>query len=221
MRPVDSPIADSRRGEVEATDRWARLSGPEFDHFISSQHLPNDVVTSVAQTRKGLIWLGTPAGLVRFDGYRAQIYRAAADVSAAVTRDPGAPTSAGVMPDAYVRNLLVLENGELLVGTNAGGLVRFDPDVNGFRPVPIVRHDAAARIMGMARAQDGGAWIVSDQGLDHYDPATATATPIADAGPRGISTRLFTVLQDSRGTVWLGGIRGCSGAPRARWASPE
>ncbi|MEE3623187.1 diguanylate cyclase [Nitrospirillum sp. BR 11752] len=210
-RVPDTRVLDARAGEGpmgDAPDRWARLSGPEFDHFISSLHLPNDVVTSVAQTRKGLIWLGTPGGLVRFDGYRAQIYRAAADVRATFTRDAGAPPPAGVLPDAYVRNLLVLETGELLVGTNAGGLVRFDPDVNGFRPVPIARHDAAARIMAMAPARDGGAWIVSDQGLDHYDPPSATVTPIVDAGPGGISARLFTVLEDSRGALWIGGHPG-------------
>ncbi|MEA1674357.1 diguanylate cyclase [Nitrospirillum sp. BR 11163] len=198
---------------ASAPDLWSRLSGPEFDHFPPSLRLPSDVVTSLAQTRPGVVWFGTFGGLVRFDGYRTQIYRGATDTSAATGAPAGKPGAAvpppsHVLPDAYVRSLLSVDGGGLLIGTNAGGLVRFDMDAYGFRPVPITHGDVATRIMAMGPARDGGAWVVSDQGLDHYDPHTATASAVADAGAGGVSPRLFTVLEDSRGALWLGGHPG-------------
>ncbi|TWB25376.1 diguanylate cyclase (GGDEF)-like protein [Nitrospirillum bahiense] len=208
-----SAFATQSPGSAGAPDPWARLSGPEFDHFPPALRLPSDVVTSLAQTRHGVVWFGTFGGLVRFDGYRTQIYRGAPDTSAGEGSPPGkqaagAPPPSYVLPDAYVRSLLYIDDGGLLIGTNAGGLVRFDMDANGFRAVPIAHRATAARIMALGPARDGGAWVLSDQGLDHYDPRTAAASPVADAGAGGVSPRLFAVLEDSRGTLWLGGHPG-------------
>lgn len=38
-------------------------------HFTTKDGLPHRRVTSIAQDRRGFIWLGTPQGLVRFDGH--------------------------------------------------------------------------------------------------------------------------------------------------------
>ncbi|MDE1145445.1 MAG: diguanylate cyclase [Azospirillaceae bacterium] len=196
-----------------AADPWAPFHSPEFTHFPDGLRLPSDVVTSLAQSRDGPIWFGTLGGLVRFDGYRAQIYRGAADMRA-VLSGPGPAASATssplspVLPDAYVRSLLVLADGTLLVGTNSGGLVRFDPDANGFRPVPIFRREVAVRITALAPARDGGAWVVSDRGLDHYDPRGGAVTPLPMGDVDGVGARLFSVLEDSHGTLWVGGHPG-------------
>ncbi|WP_246463129.1 ligand-binding sensor domain-containing diguanylate cyclase [Nitrospirillum iridis] len=212
--PLPALAASSDGGRPPATspsgasDPWARFSGPEFNHFPSSLRLPSDVVTSLAQTREGLIWFGTLGGLVRFDGYRTQIYRGAVDMLADGPSSGTPDSLSRTLPDAYVRALLFTEDGGLLVGTNAGGLVRFDVEANGFRTVPILRGTAASRVMSMAVARDGGAWIVSDLGLDHYDPGTGSVRAVADSGAMGVSPRLFVVFEDSRGTLWLGGHPG-------------
>ncbi|WP_049974207.1 diguanylate cyclase [Azospirillum sp. B4] len=205
---LPAPAADSVAPAPATPDPWARFTGPAFDHFPGSLRLPSDVVTSLAQTRQGIIWFGTLGGLVRFDGYRAQVYRGAPDMQ--VAGPTGGPLGglSRTLPDGYVRALLFTGDESLLVGTNAGGLVRFDFEANGFRPVPITRGDAASRIMALAQARDGGAWVVSDLGLDHYQPGSHAATPVIDSGPAGLCPRLFSVLEDSRGTLWLGGHPG-------------
>lgn len=116
---------------VAAPDPWAPFDAPWFDRIDISAGLPHSTTTAVAQDSSGLVWIGTMGGLVRYDGYRMQVYEAA-------TRNvPG-------LPDAYVRNLLALPDRRVLIGTNAGGLARFDAADNSFKSIRLAR---AARRM--------------------------------------------------------------------------
>ncbi len=65
------------------------------------------------------MWLGTLDGLNRFDGYRFTIYK----------HDPEDP---GSLSDSGVRALCEDREGTLWVGTNNGGLCRFDRESERF-----------------------------------------------------------------------------------------
>ena len=96
-------------GSAWASDPWAPFDLPWFDRIGVAEGLPHSVSTAVAQDRRGLIWIGTMGGLVRYDGYRMREFGDAAGPS---------PD----LPDAYVRSLLAVPDGGMLVGTNSGGL---------------------------------------------------------------------------------------------------
>ncbi|HEX5755878.1 MAG TPA: two-component regulator propeller domain-containing protein, partial [Arenimonas sp.] len=55
--------------------RAALLGDPYFETVGDPEAIPNGVVTCVTQDARGLIWIGTQAGLLRFDGYRFLPYR--------------------------------------------------------------------------------------------------------------------------------------------------
>jgi signal transduction histidine kinase/ligand-binding sensor domain-containing protein len=67
--------------------------------------LPQNTVQALAQTKNGFLWLGTEAGLVRFDGVEFQTYDR---------------NSNPALPGRDIRCLLATADGALWIGTNAG-----------------------------------------------------------------------------------------------------
>src|SRR5438067_10674489 len=59
---------------LPALDPSKRITQYSLDSWQARQGLPQSTVRSLAQTADGMLWLGTPAGLVRFDGLRFTIY---------------------------------------------------------------------------------------------------------------------------------------------------
>ncbi|WP_243041146.1 ligand-binding sensor domain-containing diguanylate cyclase [Dyella sedimenti] len=177
-------------GLARAEDPWAPFDAPWFDRLGVSDGLPHSITTALAQDERQLVWIGTMAGLVRYDGYRMQVFTA--------TGNP-----AYGLPDAYVRSLLALPDGSLLIGTNAGGLSRFDPADNRFHNYPVGKDGTSdGKIYALARDGDSGAWIATERGLDHLDLRSnrITAVPTGNAA----APRNFSVLQDHAGNLWLG-----------------
>jgi diguanylate cyclase (GGDEF)-like protein len=181
-------------GATGADDPWEPFDTPWFDRLGIADGLPHSITTAVVQDRQGLVWIGTMGGLVRYDGYRLQVF---ADVAG---RAPG-------LPDAYVRCLLALPDGGLLIGTNAGGLSRFDPAGNRFRNYPVGDGGTVDRKI-YALADDGGhgVWIATEHGLDHLDLASDRIEHVATGD--GPAPRSFSVLQDRAGNLWLGNNAG-------------
>jgi diguanylate cyclase (GGDEF)-like protein len=188
---LSCPLA---RSSGTTGDPWAPFDTPWFDTIDVSEGLPHSIATAVAQDSRGLIWIGTMGGLVRYDGYRMQVFEADS------SKLPGPP-------DAYVRNLLALPDGGMLIGTNAGGLARFEPASNTFHTYPDGTHGVAdQRIYGLADDHAGGVWIATDGGLAHLDLQSDKVDHLPSI--TGTAPRNFSVLQDRSGNLWLGNNNG-------------
>ena len=72
--------------------------------------LPQNTVQALAQTKDGFLWLGTEAGLVRFDGVEFQTY----------DRNSNSGLPGPALPGNDIRCLLATADGALWIGTNAG-----------------------------------------------------------------------------------------------------
>lgn len=183
---VAAPVTTSR-------DAWAPFEIPWFDKVGIDEGLPHSVTTALAQDSRGLMWIGSMGGLVRYDGYRMQVF--------------GLRTShTNGLRDAYVRSLLALPDSSMLIGTNAGGLARFDPATDSFRSYPIGPGGTDRKIYALVSDHAGGVWIATDDGVDHLDLRSNTIRPV----PTGdaASPRNFSVLQDRQGDLWLGNNNG-------------
>jgi len=179
---------------ADSGDPWAPFDTPWFDQIGISDGLPHSVTTAIAQDRDGLVWIGTMGGLVRYDGYRLQVF------GADNGKLPG-------LPDAYVRSLLALPDGSLLVGTNTGGLARFEQADNRFHVYPLGAGGLSdGKVYALGDDHAGGVWVATESGLDHLDLRTGAIRRI-DTGP-DTAARNFSVLQDRHGNLWLGNDNG-------------
>lgn len=177
-----------------ADDPWAPFDTPWFDRVGINDGLPHSLTTALAQDQRGLVWIGSLGGLVRYDGHRMQVFTATGN-------------SRIDLPDAYVRSLVPLPDGDMLIGTNSGGVTRFDALTNTFHAYPIGNNGTSDRkIYAMARDGKDGIWIATERGLDHLDLRTNRIFPVP-TGP-GTSPRNFAVLQDREGNLWLGNNNG-------------
>src|SRR5258708_31233327 len=66
-------------------------------------------VRAIAQTPDGYLWLGTEAGLYRFDGLRFAAWK---------------PSSGQQLPDSSVLSLCVARDGSLWIGFGSGGITQ-------------------------------------------------------------------------------------------------
>jgi ligand-binding sensor domain-containing protein len=84
-----------------------------FDYFSQADGLPNNQIQCIFQDKNGWIWLGTSQGLSRFDGYRFVNF----------VHNPEDTSS---LSGELVRVIYEDSKGNLLIGTENGGLNVFD-----------------------------------------------------------------------------------------------
>jgi ligand-binding sensor domain-containing protein len=76
-------------------------------------------VRAIAQDSRGFLWFGTQDGLNRFDGHEFHVFR----------NDSADSTT---LPDNYILSLAAGDDGTMWIGTNAGGLARYDATRESF-----------------------------------------------------------------------------------------
>jgi len=163
-----------------------------FEHLGVEQGLTQESVTSILQDRHGYMWLGSQAGLNRYDGYRVTTFKS----------DPSNPRS---LQDNYVQALFEDAAGQLWVG-NKGGLDRYDPLTRFFTHV-------LSKLSVTSILSDGkqGLWLVTTEGLQHFDPASGQIRLLrhADTDSNSISDDHVSALaRDPHGNLWVGTARG-------------
>jgi ligand-binding sensor domain-containing protein/signal transduction histidine kinase len=148
-------------GSMPALD--PRQAGSSYirDAFEVENGLPSNVVNSILQTRNGFLWIGTDAGLARFNGRHFTLIN---------FRGPRSTSQ------EVVRKLEEGPNGDLWVGTNAGlvriksaALEQFDTGLSTFyHPGTDLRDE----ITCLKFTHDGILWVGTSQGLFRFERDT-------------------------------------------------
>ena len=110
------------------------------------------VVTALAQTSDGYLWLGSPDGLYRFDGVVFERYQ---------------PQSGGPFPVHTVSSLLALPNGDLWIGFH-------EKDVSRLRDGKNTNYTKAdglpsGGVVGLVQDRDGAIWAGTNGGLARFE----------------------------------------------------
>ena len=146
--------------------------------------LPQSTVRCITQTPDGYLWVGTWQGLARFDGLRMTVF-----------------TSANT-PALYTSNIMSLysnRRGQLWIGTDAGGLVRY---VDGaFQRFDSTDGISASRILSIAEDGAGRMWFATEIGIFSYAGKKFLHFTEANGLPRTYANQ---VLPFPDGEMYLG-----------------
>lgn len=148
------------------TFAYGQSTRPWFHRLTYNDGLSDNKVNCILKSRDGFLWIGTPMGLNRFDGYRVRSFFSR----------PGVSTS---LPDNAILSLAEDKKGMLWVETENGTCIfnphtnQVDRDVKGWMTRHGVRKPAlkARQGDGFFHFTDsrGGKWRWTQQGAFHYD----------------------------------------------------
>jgi diguanylate cyclase (GGDEF)-like protein len=166
-----------------------------FRRMALEEGLSQTTVNSILQDRRGFLWIATEDGLNRYDGYEFAIYRT----------DPADPLS---LPADSVWALAEDAQGNLWVGTEGGGVARWDPRTDLFDRIEL-GSDPAMKVARALRIDAAGTvWIgTREAGLVRLDPATGAVTSYrhrAGDGQTLANDAVYVIAPSRDGSLWVG-----------------
>jgi ligand-binding sensor domain-containing protein/signal transduction histidine kinase len=149
----------------------------------SADGLPSDSVTALMQTRDGFLWIGSSAGLVRFDG-----------ASFTQVQLPFAATNGPLRITALCED----SNGYVWVGTQQAGL--FELAHGTTRRLTSPQGLSDDNITSLAADSQGAIWVGSRAGLSHWTGDRLERFTTRD----GLPDEFVSGVNVARsGTVWI------------------
>jgi ligand-binding sensor domain-containing protein/signal transduction histidine kinase len=209
--------ADGSRGEAAGT--------PEY--LVRSWHiedgLPDASILAIEQTPDGYLWLGTPRGLVRFDGAQFRLFEAGA---------------ASGLPEARITDLLVDHHGALWAAGVSGSLSRFESGrFQVFRAAGPAQPASATgstedrpadpdratrwmwgRVTELAEDETPAIWLVLPGRAVFRHDEDQQLRPAPTEGLPAVDNDALT--SDTDGGVWLAAGDALYTCRDARWVSP-
>src|SRR3974390_1656868 len=155
------------------TSQYAHTSWKIRDGFTKG------IITSLAQTPDGYLWMGTESGLLRFDGARPATWE---------------PASGQELPGTLITNLLTARDGTLWIGTFTGLASWKDGRLRRISQL------ANQNVTSLLEASDGTVWIsiYSDSGGRLCDIRSGVVHC------ETLATGAKALYEDSKGTLWVG-----------------
>jgi ligand-binding sensor domain-containing protein/signal transduction histidine kinase len=163
--------------------------------YTPANGLSGYVVEQIVQDALGFLWLATPEGLSRFDGYVFKNYGIAEG-----------------LPDEEVLDLLLTRDGQLWIGT-ANGVARFRPErarrgEPRFSVYQPAKRAGAHRVTSLAEDARGQLWCGTFDGVYRMTPTVdgqVRFEPVEIGLPSAENDRTVNALMaDSNGSLWVG-----------------
>ncbi|WP_346860193.1 two-component regulator propeller domain-containing protein [uncultured Draconibacterium sp.] len=182
---------------LKSVSNGAVTSEISFDIFSQEDGLPNNQIQCIFQDSKGWMWIGTSQGLSRFDGYNFVNF----------TPNPGDSAS---LKGNLVRVIKEDLNGNLLVGTESGGLNIFDRDKEKFYH-PFFNHpeyqNNSISVNDIQQDENGTIWMGTDFNVLMLDTLgnITVLNPISSNPDLKFEGNFVRELQfDNAGNLWIG-----------------
>lgn len=152
----------------------------------------NGNVTALRQTRDGYLWVGTDAGLGRFDGVRYAVFNS---------------FNTNAFRTEHVSSLCEDRDGTLWIGTLGGGVVKYDGKT--FTSAFSVSTGLLTDVVRAVFQDSSGALWVSTRadgerpgGLNRIQNGTISTFSVADGLPAPAD--VWTIFEDRWKTLWFG-----------------
>lgn len=147
--------------------------------------LPQNTVTSIAQTQDGYLWLGTLEGLVRFDGAVFTVFN---------------KRSTPAFKSNRIWCLREGRDSTLWIGTENGGLTKYRD--NEFVTFDTSDGLLSNTVYSLHEDRFGVLWVGTDKGLNVERNGSFHSPPTRNKFP---AEEVWAIHEDFEGTMWIGG----------------
>jgi ligand-binding sensor domain-containing protein len=153
------------------------------DRWGAEQGLPRGPIYAITQTSDGYLWIGTEAGLVRFDGWNFRL----------IQDDSGAFATTGVV------GLVADVDGSLWLRLRGLTILRYR---HGVFENPLISPEPYSNISAMSRANGGGPLFAKmEEGAFEYRSGGFKVLAAATDLPR---SPVMALAQTPDGSIWMG-----------------
>jgi len=177
---------------------YSQRTNLQFQRFTIEQGLAQNSVLCILQDQKGFMWFGTEQGMNRFDGYTFAVHKF----------QYNNPNS---LSNSFVFSFHEDSSGIFWIGTNGGGLNRFDPENKQFSHYLVDPEsiDSLSNILNVVfEDHSQGLWIgTGGGGLKKFDRKSKTFTdfPVNSHDPNLLTHNTINAIwEDHGGTLWIG-----------------
>ena len=164
-------------------------------YYSMKDGLSHDAVLCLVQDNKGFLWIGTYAGLNKFDGYNFTAYLEN-------------PLDSNGLVSNSINSLWADQYERLWVGT-ISGLQLFDLTTEKFSHLEV---DSGGRFHMQTNRirprKDGKLWLCTSQGIYIADPQTLSITSVINSGRDDDSNSYFDIAEANDGTIWAASEEG-------------
>lgn len=137
----------------------AAASYDRIQTLSMDEGLPHSDVNAITQDRDGYLWFATFSGLSKYDGYRLQTFR----------------TDNSDLTSDRILCLFVARDSSLYIGTESGGLNRYDPVSETIFPVAEEPTTSADQVINnIFEDRKGTVWVCRNDGLGYLTLRGAT-----------------------------------------------
>ncbi len=167
--------------------------------FSIEDGLPATTIYSMLRDNNGYFWLGTPSGLVRFDGYDFEVY---------------SPNNSNNKPirTANAGNIFLDSQNRLWIGSWGKGVAVYDDALNKLHQFEQNLTDPNALQSNMVQVifedQGGQIWLgTNGGGLAKFNEANLNFTNFVNNPDDNASlshNRVWSIAQDKSGNLWVG-----------------
>jgi signal transduction histidine kinase/ligand-binding sensor domain-containing protein/CheY-like chemotaxis protein/HPt (histidine-containing phosphotransfer) domain-containing protein len=193
-------------GGLSGLERWPRASQGQRRVFGAAEGFKPGEITALYQDSEGRVWVGS-----REDGLYRWRWRTGRFVNY-----PHVITDNHSLGDNQVSALYRDRVGTFWVGTWYAGVSRVDLGSGGF--TRIVRQPDGAvtladnKVHALLADGSGKLWLGTNNGINLYDPATATTTQVHRYQPDNpdslIDMTVIALAREKSGVLWIGGRTG-------------
>lgn len=157
--------------------------------------LTQNSISCITQDKRGFIWIGTYDGLNCFDGLKVVQKRHESDNKYS-------------LPDNRILSLLSEDNGNVLIGTEGGGIIVYDWKSDNFKPLDLEnKHHKMQVVNAICKDKKGNIWIAGKNGIliiehENDKKGKRKSSLIKPLWPDGAKPK--HLLCDNEGNIWIG-----------------
>ncbi len=168
-------------------------------------------ITALIEDKQGFIWIGTPHGLVRYDGYDFKWYNKVSFI-----QEKNNQVNDYDISSFYVRSLAIGNDGHIWLGTMYSGLLRLNPNTDQFKQYKVTDNKKTSLSENRIEAivvTTSAVWVGTTNGLDHIELATDIVSHFKHDAENTASlpdNNVRSLLLDDNNILWVGTWDGLS-----------